>query len=406
MKKYLLAAVPIFAALLFCSPQEAQAEQHMHRLYNPNSGEHFYTANGAEKDNLTSKGWKYEGTGWIAPDSGDGDPVYRLYNKNAGDHHYTLNTFERDMLIGKGWKDEGISWYSAVTDGRLPLYRQYNPNAKAGSHNYTTSKGEHDHLVNLGWKDEGIAWYAVGLGTPVTVEPRKVDEGITTVGGGAGTNPNSYRLLYSNKPFDTNADGSLPIEGQTPTIEFSAHLTMSGTSDDFGAQMVIAGNGGGAGQIGLDTGYQEGTSLDFSQGRTSVKTISFPANAGVTGEQWYSTNTSFAGTAKIKTRELNVRMQYFDNPGYMTLYVDGKLAGAYNTKLSTNNNYYTLHVEINDIKNSATLKIRDLKVLRDGNDVTDKGAPSFVRFTSGTAVSTSADVVASSYAEKGIHGNF
>lgn len=32
----------------------------MHRLYNPNSGEHFYTSNVGEKDDLISFGWRYE----------------------------------------------------------------------------------------------------------------------------------------------------------------------------------------------------------------------------------------------------------------------------------------------------------------------------------------------------------
>ncbi|MDD6461563.1 MAG: hypothetical protein PUF51_03750, partial [Bifidobacteriaceae bacterium] len=133
----------------------------MWRLYNPNSGEHFYTGNTAERDHLVHVGWKSEGTGWTAPVSGD--PVYRLYNPNAGDHHYTLNPAERDMLVRAGWKYEGIGWYSAVASvkGRKPLYRQYNPNARAGAHNYTLSRAENDHLVRVGWRAEGLAWYAV-----------------------------------------------------------------------------------------------------------------------------------------------------------------------------------------------------------------------------------------------------
>lgn len=133
----------------------------MWRLYNPNSGEHFYTGNTAERDHLVHVGWKSEGTGWTAPVSGD--PVYRLYNPNAGDHHYTLNPAERDMLVRAGWKSEGIGWYSAAASvtGRKPLYRQYNPNARAGAHNYTLSRAENDHLVRVGWRAEGLAWYAV-----------------------------------------------------------------------------------------------------------------------------------------------------------------------------------------------------------------------------------------------------
>ena len=131
----------------------------MHRLYNPNSGEHFYTASTNEKDYLAKIGWTYEGTGWIAPEKSS-TPVYRLYNHNAGDHHYTMNANEKDALVRLGWKYEGIGWYSDDAKG-IPLYRQYNPNAKAGSHNYTTNKAENDYLVKIGWKGEGIGWYGM-----------------------------------------------------------------------------------------------------------------------------------------------------------------------------------------------------------------------------------------------------
>ena len=131
----------------------------MYRLYNPNSGEHFYTASSSEKDTLVKVGWRYEGIGWKAPKTSN-TPVYRLYNKNAGDHHYTMSVSERDFLVKIGWKYEGIGWYSDDSQA-VPLYRQYNPNAKAGSHNYTVNKGENDMLVGLGWKGEGIGWYGV-----------------------------------------------------------------------------------------------------------------------------------------------------------------------------------------------------------------------------------------------------
>ncbi len=131
----------------------------MYRLYNPNSGEHFYTGSQSERNHLVSVGWKSEGTGWTAPQKSN-HPVYRLYNKNAGDHHYTMNAAEKNMLVSVGWNYEGIGWYSDDAKG-IPLYRQYNPNAKAGSHNYTTSKAENDMLVRAGWKAEGIGWYGV-----------------------------------------------------------------------------------------------------------------------------------------------------------------------------------------------------------------------------------------------------
>ena len=129
----------------------------MYRLYNPNSGEHFYTSNETEKNDLVKAGWRYEGIAWNAPKTSD-TPVYRLYNPNAGDHHYTTSITERDNLIKAGWKYEGIGWYSDSSEGQV-LYRLYNPNAVSGAHHYTTSAEERDKLISLGWRYEGIAWY-------------------------------------------------------------------------------------------------------------------------------------------------------------------------------------------------------------------------------------------------------
>lgn len=133
----------------------------LYRLYNPNSGEHFYTQNKAEQEMLVSKGWKPEGIGWTSPTSSQ-YPVYRLYNPNAGDHHFTQNANEKDILSTVGWQYEGISWYSLPPEQGVKVYREYNPNAKmAGAHNYTKSKEENDYLISIGWLDEGVAWWAL-----------------------------------------------------------------------------------------------------------------------------------------------------------------------------------------------------------------------------------------------------
>ena len=160
MKRILIACAVLFAALFASAlPARAAGTTSMYRLYNPNSGEHFYTGNAKEKNYLASIGWKYEGVGWKAPAKSN-TPVYRLYNPNAGDHHYTMDPDEKNMLVRVGWNYEGIGWYSDEMKA-VPLYRQYNPNARAGSHNYTTNKAENDHLVAIGWRGEGIAWYGV-----------------------------------------------------------------------------------------------------------------------------------------------------------------------------------------------------------------------------------------------------
>ena len=135
-------------------PEEKGTE--MHRLYNPNSGEHFFTASGEEKDVLVSAGWKYEGIGFKAPAESD-MPILRLYNPNEGKHHYTASEEEWYSLIEKGWKDEGLGWYGADEGKGIPMYRLYNPNA--GDHMYTLSAEERDFLIKAGWNDEGIGFW-------------------------------------------------------------------------------------------------------------------------------------------------------------------------------------------------------------------------------------------------------
>ncbi len=131
----------------------------MYRLYNKNSGEHFYTGSVQERDVLISVGWQYEGIAWNAPTK-HGAPVYRLYNPNNGDHHYTMSAEERDMLVTVGWQYEGVAWNSA-SSSNIPMYRLYNPNADCGSHHYTGSIEERDMLVAVGWVYEGIGWYGL-----------------------------------------------------------------------------------------------------------------------------------------------------------------------------------------------------------------------------------------------------
>ncbi len=137
--------------------QDSVATVMMYRLYNPNSGEHFYTGSIEERTNLVNAGWNWEGNGWEAPVSG-GYPVYRLYNPNAGDHHYTNSDEEKNNLIAVGWNYEGIAWNSAYPNNK-PLYRLYNPNAQSGSHHYTMSAEEKANLEAVGWNYEGIGWF-------------------------------------------------------------------------------------------------------------------------------------------------------------------------------------------------------------------------------------------------------
>jgi hypothetical protein len=136
----------------------------VYRLYNPNTGEHFYTESDAEENSLQNVGWNYEGIGWESATSGA--PVYRVYNSNAkgGDHYYTMSRYEAQSLVNKGWhwdNNGNAVFYSA---GNVNLYVSYNPNAQSGAHNYTTNISEQNNLLNVGWKYGAVAWKVEGAG--------------------------------------------------------------------------------------------------------------------------------------------------------------------------------------------------------------------------------------------------
>ena len=141
------------------SPTPSTDSMKMYRLYNPNSGEHFYTSDVSERNMLSNIGWKYEGVAWNVPLSGN--PVYRLFNPYTGEHHYTTDVVERDVLATNGWNYEGVGWNSP--DSGTPVYRLFNSNMTgqyaAGAHHYTTDAAEKDYLASVGWTYEGIAWY-------------------------------------------------------------------------------------------------------------------------------------------------------------------------------------------------------------------------------------------------------
>ena len=215
MKRFLSALIA--CVLLICAmPVNVLAEPAqttpMYRLYNPNSGEHFYTGSVKEKDNLVSVGWNYEGIAWNAPIKG-GDPVYRLYNPNSGDHHYTMSKEETDNLVSIGWKYEGVCWNSVAANdpGAVPLYRLYNPNADCGSHHYTTSTEERDNLVSVGWILEGIGWFGatVSVTPPAAEVTLSIEKDYIELNAGESTTINVNYSGASGTPAWTSSDTSV-----------------------------------------------------------------------------------------------------------------------------------------------------------------------------------------------------
>ena len=131
---------------------------HMFRMYNPNTGEHFYTGSTVERDNLIAAGWDYEGVGFTFP-ANTGAPVHRLFHEPTGEHLYTMNEAEKDRLVAAGWNYEGVAFNSAY-DTEAVQHRLHNPNASVGAYHFTFSEEEKQNLINDGWEYQGIGWYS------------------------------------------------------------------------------------------------------------------------------------------------------------------------------------------------------------------------------------------------------
>ena len=126
------------------------------RLYNMNTGEHFYSADIDEVNKCANAGWQCEGVAFYHSDD-EGVDVYRLYNP-AGDHMFTTSASERDWLVSLGWVDEKVAFKTPKFTDK-PVYRLYNEHVTIGTHLFTTSTKEVMDTIKMGWLLEGIGFY-------------------------------------------------------------------------------------------------------------------------------------------------------------------------------------------------------------------------------------------------------
>ena len=137
---------------------EVRKKHNMLRMYNPYSGEHFYTGSEEERDNLVAAGWKYEGVAFTFP-ANTGAPVYRLYDPATGEHLYTMDEAEMADLMAKGWNYENIAFNSGY-DTEALQHRLHNPYTTVGGYHFTFSEEEMQNLIAAGWIYQGIGWYS------------------------------------------------------------------------------------------------------------------------------------------------------------------------------------------------------------------------------------------------------
>ncbi len=139
--------------------------QKVERFYNKWSGEHLFTTDSEEINDLLAAGWDYESVGWNAPATGT--PVYRLYNPWSYDHYYTTDKEEMAGLIEDGWEPDFVvngvqqpAFYS-VTNGNIGIYQLFNPYETSGTHMWTIDPIEYEDCQNDGWVGENVKFYAL-----------------------------------------------------------------------------------------------------------------------------------------------------------------------------------------------------------------------------------------------------
>ena len=197
----------------------------IYRMYNPNSGEHFYTKDTNERLSLYLNGWEAEGIGWVAPASSS-TPIYRLYS--GVEHHYTFDTNEVAYLEANGWSNEGIRFYSDDNQS-VPMYRVFNPMAiwtgsAAGAHHFTVNTNERDTLVGYGWNDEGIAWYTLNVDTSSIAVPDLPEKYANNI-----TNTESYATLETDvklSGWGTGHHAKLLYQTPTAAVSFGIQYDM------------------------------------------------------------------------------------------------------------------------------------------------------------------------------------
>lgn len=125
----------------------------IYRLYNKNAGQHHYTTNHAEAQELVGAGWTLENTDMRV--KGGTVQQYRLYNPNNGAHLTTGSQGEAVELACNGWTLEGYAFKTPASGKKV--IRLYNPNN--GDHLYTPSETEVSSCEKAGWNNEGVAYF-------------------------------------------------------------------------------------------------------------------------------------------------------------------------------------------------------------------------------------------------------
>jgi hypothetical protein len=158
----------------YADPGESNSGYPVYRLYSSATQSHLWAANIQDRNILINKGYTYEGIAFtsispvrqeVVPPAGQ-ELVYRFRDMPGGDHFWTRDVYERDQMIRSGYHYEGVAIRAKQTWSTSAVYRLYSP--ELHNHLYTTDAWEYNVLASKGWSGEGVAFFAnPSAGTPV-----------------------------------------------------------------------------------------------------------------------------------------------------------------------------------------------------------------------------------------------
>ncbi|MCB2188663.1 MAG: hypothetical protein KQJ78_19770 [Deltaproteobacteria bacterium] len=161
-------------------PLTANVTPLMYRAYNPTVLGHFFTTRQREFANALANGYTDESTGHSSqlflvlqdPLPGLTRVLHRLYDPNSGQHYYTCRDGEKNALVAAGWifeRDEGFLFASreAAPQDAVEVFNLYN--TVVGSHLFTINASEAAYVVaNIpGWEQHTSPGWALRNTAPV-----------------------------------------------------------------------------------------------------------------------------------------------------------------------------------------------------------------------------------------------
>lgn len=217
----------------------------MYRAYNPNADYHFYTTSYAEFSAAVKAGYRDEtvyhpGFSVLLTHEAGSLPIHRLYNLDSGRHYYTASSQERDFLVNiipppangpdtrtSGWryeKDEGFIFTSQQA-GTTEIFRLYNRNS--GVHLYTQDATEKDNILRQFpgiWVQHtslGFAFAGPVTSTPAAAAATRVAQTLSgAVSEAAAASASLFLAAATEDESESSAlrgSNPLPIAASLPT---------------------------------------------------------------------------------------------------------------------------------------------------------------------------------------------